>query len=83
MSLKTRNRLLITAGTVSFVMMLLVVPPFSLAAILLGALVMVFSVGRDGSDTREAWATNKGSMVLGGVAFTGGLILVALLLYRP
>ena len=83
MSLKIRNLWLMVVGTVSFVMMLLVIPPFSLAAVVLGTLVMVFSVGREGSDTREPWPTNKGSMVLGGLGFTGGLLMLSLTIYRP
>ena len=83
MSLKIRNLWLMVVGTVSFVMMLLVIPPFSLAAVVLGTLVMVFSVGSEASDTRELWPTNKGSMVLGGLGFTGGLLMLSLTIYRP
>jgi hypothetical protein len=63
--------------------MLLVIAPFALAAAVIGTGVMVFSVGRDGDENREPWPTNKGSMTLGALGFTGGLVLLALAVYQP
>ncbi|MDN4615123.1 hypothetical protein P5G50_11750 [Leifsonia sp. F6_8S_P_1B] len=83
MTLRTRNLLLTVGGTLSFVLMLLVVAPFALAAVVTGVGVMVFSVGRDGAENRQPWPTNKRSMTLGAVGFTGGVVLLALALYRP
>ncbi len=83
MSLVLRNRLLIVAGTVAFLFMLLIVPPFCIAAMVLGVLVMVFSVGRDATDERPGQPTNRMSMALGGIAFTGGLLALSLLVSVP
>ncbi|NEN05595.1 hypothetical protein G3T36_06885 [Diaminobutyricibacter tongyongensis] len=63
--------------------MLLIVPPFSVAAMILGAAVMVFSVGRDDVEGSPGQRTNRMSMALGGIAFTGGQVAVAISVYVP